>query len=249
MVQQKLTPTQNVIYQYIMDHKSVVKDYSLRQLAAKLKVAPASVVRTVKKLGYRHYYELCAQLDQEVQGQVRVDDITYQASTFFRQQFKQQYEQSIKQFQKMILPTTNFIFFGVGTSGDLAGYGARQFVNNGQIAFAMNDPFNPTQLGRNSYRNYVVMILSVSGETEQTIDQAVNFQDQGAQVVSITNTSSNTLAGLSDINFSYSITPRIIGNSINLTSQLPVVYLLERLAQATHTHSVNSLGTGVKRTQ
>lgn len=228
----QLTATQKKIYRYIKVHKEQVKDYSLRHLAAKLGVAPASVLRTINRLGYQHYYEFCQQLQQEVADQGLVDDITYQAHDYFSN--IENYDQKIQQFKKLFDPATIFVFLGVGTSGDLASYGARQFVNNGREAYVIADPFYPIQLGHAPLSNHVVMILSVSGETEQMLEQAMSFHDQKATLVSITNDGHNSLAALADLNFSYHINSRIIGQSVNLTSQVPVVYLLERLAQVVH---------------
>ncbi|UQS82189.1 MurR/RpiR family transcriptional regulator [Bombilactobacillus folatiphilus] len=226
-----LTKMQQKIYQYILDHKETVKDFSLRHLAEELDVAPASVLRTINRLGYQHYYEFCQQLNQEV-AEDRLDDVTYQAQSYFAQ--APEYETQMQQFLNLVFADTIFIFFGVGTSGDLASYGARQFVNHGREAFVISDPFYPVQLGKNSLKNHLLIVLSASGETAQTLDQVVNFYDHNAKIVSITNNPTNSLAELSDLNFSYEIPERIVGQGVNLTSQVPVVYLLERLAQVVH---------------
>ncbi|MDF7638321.1 MurR/RpiR family transcriptional regulator [Lactobacillus sp. ESL0791] len=231
-MKQKLTATQLRIYNYIVANKDKVKDITLRNLAGILQVSPASVVRTLKTLGYKHYFDLQNEIKIELKRNKVVDDITYQAQYYFDQDFLIDYDQKIASFKKIADQTKDFIFFGIGTSGDLCDYGARQFVNNGRNAFAIDDPYYPIILSRDSYQNKTVIVLSVSGEGQPTIEQVKNFRKQGAQIVSITNEEDNTIAKLSDLNFSYHLEYKIIGQTINLTTQIPVVYLLERLSRA-----------------
>lgn len=88
------------------------------------------------------------------------------------------------------------------------------------------------ELSRDSYQNKTVIVLSVSGEGQPTIDQVKHFREQGAKIVSITNNEDNTIAHLSDLNFTYHLEYKLIKQTINLTTQVPVVYLLERLSRA-----------------
>ncbi|BDR57765.1 MurR/RpiR family transcriptional regulator [Xylocopilactobacillus apicola] len=228
----KFTPTELKIYQFILSKPDKVVNYSLRQLALKLKVSPASVVRTVKDMGYAHYEDLCEQLKNSAEDLPVTDDITYQARWYFQQSLSRIYDKKIDQFKKIAKDCLDFVFFGIGTSGYLAEYGARQFVNNGQSAFVISDSSYPIQLGKKDFPKRALIVLSVSGETDHVIKRVINFKAKGVKIISITNNSDNTLAQLSDINFDYMLEPKIIGYTINLTSQIPVVYILERLSRS-----------------
>lgn len=228
----KLTATQLQIYNYIVANKKQVKEITLRELAGILHVSPASVVRTLSALGYKHYYDLQNEIKEELSRNTVIDDITYQAQYYFSQNFLADYDQKIERFKEIAKKTKDFIFFGIGTSGDLCDYGARQFVNNGRNAFSIGDPYYPIELSRDSYKNKTVIVLSVSGEGQPTIDQVKNFRKQGAVIISITNNEDNTIANLSNLNFAYHLEFKVIGQTINLTTQVPVVYLLERLSRA-----------------
>lgn len=228
----KLTATQLQIYNYIVANKKQVKEITLRELAGILHVSPASVVRTLSALGYKHYYDLQNEIKEELSRNTVIDDITYQAQYYFSQSFLADYDQKIERFKEIAKKTKDFIFFGIGTSGDLCDYGARQFVNNGRNAFSIGDPYYPIELSRDSYKNKTVIVLSVSGEGQPTIDQVKNFRKQGAVIISITNNEDNTIANLSNLNFAYHLEFKVIGQTINLTTQVPVVYLLERLSRA-----------------
>ncbi|MDF9298171.1 hypothetical protein P5F23_14470 [Geobacillus stearothermophilus] len=56
------------------------------------------------------------------------------------------------------------------------------------------------------------------------------FKENGSTIISITNRKHCTLANISDYNLTYYTTPERIGQT-DVTTQLPVVYLLERLAK------------------
>ncbi|WP_057769297.1 SIS domain-containing protein [Lactobacillus selangorensis] len=71
--------------------------------------------------------------------------------------------------------------------------------------------------------------MSVSGETEQTLDQAQFYQQNGGQVIAITNQGNSTLAHMADLVIPYYMPERML-DDINLTTQIPVVYILECLA-------------------
>lgn len=228
----KMTLKQEKIFNYIKKNKKSVKDYSLRQLAAELNVSPASVVRTIQKMGYKHYYELGNQLEKEIHDPIEYDDTTLLAKSFLENLDNiEMYDQKIQAFKKLTAFSKTFLFYGAGTSSYLASYGTRQFVNNGFDAFSIDDPFYPAQLNKNPNSERTFIVLSVSGETEQTLDITANFKDKGAKIVSITNKKENSVAGMSDLNFSYEVKSRVIGQTINLTSQIPVIYILERLAR------------------
>ena len=81
-----------------------------------------------------------------------------------------------------------------------------------------------------------MIALSVSGKTQEVIRHATNYRAVGAKVISITNTAGCPLAALSDININYYMpmfyAPASMGPQ-NLTTQLPVVYLLESIARFT----------------
>ncbi|TFH35914.1 MAG: MurR/RpiR family transcriptional regulator, partial [Anaerolineales bacterium] len=63
------TPAQERIADYLLDHSLDAALLTATQLAQRLDVDPATVVRFAQKLGYRGYLELKADLVRRVQGQ------------------------------------------------------------------------------------------------------------------------------------------------------------------------------------
>ena len=91
--------------------------------------------------------------------------------------------------------------------------------------------------------NTVLVALSVSGETSQMITLLDGYKKKQVKIISLTNTSQSTVARMSDLNFPYYMPlvyafPKLGG--INLTTQLPVIYLLESLTYRIRSHKENA---------
>ena len=92
----------------------------------------------------------------------------------------------------------------------------------------MDDPYFP--MNSKYYENSMVIALSVSGETRIIIEFINKLRSEGCKIASITNTEDCTIAKISDINLAYYIKESKVGNN-NITSQLPVIYIVERLGK------------------
>ncbi|HAQ06437.1 MAG TPA: RpiR family transcriptional regulator, partial [Bacillus bacterium] len=74
---------------------------------------------------------------------------------------------------------------------------------------------------------------SVSGETNFTVTHLNKLKQEGSKIVSITNNTFSTIAKISDLNIPYYVTEEFFEEA-NVTTQIPVVYILETLAHEIH---------------
>ena len=118
--------------------------------------------------------------------------------------------------------------WGSGLPGILGKYGARYFSNLGKYSQYIEDPYYPIGGDR---EDALVIALSESGETQEVISQVMHFKEHGCKILSITNGVSNTLAKMSDYHLAYYVTERMIKGEYNITTQVPVLYLLEALGR------------------
>ena len=58
------------------------------------------------------------------------------------------------------------------------------------------------------------------------------FKQHNCKILSITNKNSCTLAKISDLNLSYFIEEQKVGGDLNVTTQVPVLFLIETLARS-----------------
>ena len=226
-----LNETELEVYKYITKNRVEVLNMKIRDLADVAHVSTTTVLRFCKKIGCEGYAEFKLKYKMELSKTEKLKDYndTHTMLQYFKRIDTEAFDNELNKVAELIYERSNVIFLGIGTSGILAKYGARFFSNIGKFSQHIDDPFYPVP---NRYLDdSVVIILSVSGETRETIDQMHNFLNTKSVILSITNTNVNTIASMSDINLSYYIPMTIIGDSLNLTTQVPVLFMLEILAK------------------
>lgn len=223
-----------LVYNYVMEHKEEVKYMTIRELAGEIHVSTSTIVRFCKKTGCEGYSEFRLQfkmfLKEEKENKKKVpkdngmDEIMY----FLHTVTSTEYEKSIDEVTQIIQGAEQLIFVGIGTSGILGKYGARYFSNLGKYSQHIEDPYYP--IGKDMHAT-VVVALSESGETQQTLKLTERFKQHNCKILSITNGSSSTLAKISDYNLSYYVSKRLVQEEYNITTQVPVIYLLETIGR------------------
>ena len=237
----KLNDLEVMVFNYVVSHAREVMDETIRELADQAHVSTTSIMRFCAKLGCSGFAEFKFRLRRFVEeGQVSPaeNDNLAVATDFFERVRTSDLNDEIKRAAKIIAAKEFVFFIGMGTSGTMGKYGARYLSNLGKNAFYLDDPFYPTDRG--SYRETVVVALSVSGEQRFLYKQIEGLKRHGATVISITNTRQCTLAEISDFNISYYIPMLVLPGLYNVTTSLPVVYILETLA-----HDVQRLSGAV----
>lgn len=223
-----------LVYNYVMEHKEEAQYMTIRELAEAVHVSTSTIIRFCKKTGCDGYSEFKVQFklflkeEKEQKRKLTVDNGKDEIMYFLHTVTSTEYEQSIIEVTKMIQEACQLIFVGIGTSGILGKYGARFFSNLGKFSQHIEDPYYPISKDMDST---VVIALSESGETEQTLKLAGHFKRHNCRLVSITNGSSSTLAKMSDFNLSYFVSERLVQDEYNITTQVPVLYLLETIGR------------------
>lgn len=231
-----LTETEKIIQEYILQNKNMVSYMRIRDISAETHVSPASIVRFVKKVGYDSFAELKIAIRQSTKAEnVRHLFSTHEiVDEFFNRTLTSNYNRKLEKAVNLISESKLIYLFGIGSSGIMAEYGARQFLNFGKRAFYIKDPFYPIGSSKEDFSDAVVIVLSVSGETDQVLNRVNALRGLGSKIISITNTSNNSLNGYSDVNLAYHLTSELTEDLVNITSQVPVLFLLETLARKTY---------------
>ena len=218
------------VYNYIVQNEEQVIRMKVRELADAVHVSTTTILRFCKKAGCEGYSEFRLKLKQEMASQEtsRLDMDIEVLKDFFQRAQTKAFQENIKAALELLVKSTSIIFVGVGSSAIMGQYGARYFNNVGWLSFAIGDPFTPVFRGKNE--NTVAVALSVSGETEQTITLAERLKRRGCPLISITNNANSVLAKMADCNISYHVTERMV-NERNVTTQVPVLYIMETLAK------------------
>lgn len=217
------------LYNYIIKNSEKVIYMRIRELADQTHVSTSTILRFCRKINCDGFSEfkvkLKLYLDRKEQSNLK--STKYFLSEFVERTLKGNFEAFIQDTAELVAKSGKVIFFGTGSSGILAEYGARYFSSLGKFASFIKDPFYP--INSKDLKDSTAIILSVSGETDYTLKLANLLKSEGSRIVSITNSKNCTLAKISDINIAYYVTELYLGEA-NITTQIPVIYILEETA-------------------
>lgn len=232
------------IANYISNHEESVAFMRVRELAEKTHVSPATIVRFTQKMGYSSFPELRLALKQKLSNKdyslQQAQDEFYLEDTLFPADFNQKIDTLIT-----VLDQASFIHcLGTGSSSIMAQYAQQRFSSLGYRSIASVSAFVPYLSTKHEHKedtiDEVCLLFSVSGETPEILQLARSLSDTSIYSVSITNKEANTLATLCDLSISYDTTLNRQSFSVDMSSQLPVVYTIETLAKKLYTKKYDS---------
>lgn len=232
-----LKPTEKEIYNYINANLNKVVFMRIRELAKATFVSTTTILRFCKKFRCNGYSEFRVRLldyekslkDNNTVIQ-EVDESAY--VEFFKRTQQKDFRELIQKATDVILSSDLLFFIGTGTSGVMANYGSILFSSLFTFSFFVADPqkspvyYLPKQLDD----HVCLIVFSVSGQNADIIDYINRFRVHPIQVISITNSSNSAIARQSDVNIPYYINLEMYQDT-NITSQIPVIYILEYLVR------------------
>lgn len=228
---QRFSETELAIYKYVVANREKAAYLTIRELARENHVSTTSVLRFCEKAGCGGYSEFKEKIRKTLGDKTLVspgNDVE-EILQYFQRTCTGAFEEMIEKAVEMIRHAERIYFVGMGPSGTLAAYGARYFSNLGKFSSSIEDPYYPVL--QDMQDNVLVIALSVSGESQPIIQLLENFQRHHCKILSITNHSSSTIAKMADMNISYHLTEKKTDPYCNLTTQVPVIFLIEILAR------------------
>lgn len=220
-----------MVYNVVIKNRDKVMYMTIRELADAAGVSTTTVLRFCRKLECEGYSEFRVRFKLYL-AQSEPQPANFGASeiiSFFKSVNNDEFDRLLDQATDIILASERIIFVGVGTSGSLAKYGARFFSNVGKFSNHVDDPYFP--ITNDMAKNALAIVLSVSGETEEILRFASQFSLHHCKVMSITSHEHSALAKLADFNLSWHIPQTRISGGYDLTTQIPVIYILETLGR------------------
>lgn len=220
-----------MVYNVVIKNRDKVMYMTIRELADAAGVSTTTVLRFCRKLECEGYSEFRVRFKLYL-AQSEPQPANFGASeiiSFFKSVNNDEFDRLLDQATDIILASERIIFVGVGTSGSLAKYGARIFSNVGKFSNHVDDPYFPVT--NDMAKNALAIVLSVSGETEEILRFASQFSLHHCKVMSITSHEHSALAKLADFNLSWHIPQTRISGGYDLTTQIPVIYILETLGR------------------
>ncbi|WP_279048533.1 MurR/RpiR family transcriptional regulator [Cedecea davisae] len=227
----RLNGLEMLVYNFVIKNKDKVMYMTIRELADAAGVSTTTVLRFCRKLncdGYSEFrvrFKLFLEQSESQPANFGSSEII----SFFKSTNNEEFDNLIDHAVDIICASERIIFVGAGTSGALAKYGARFFSNVGKFSNHIDDPYFPVT--NDMARNALAIVLSVSGETEEILRFASQFSLHHCKVMSITSHENSSLAKLADFNISWHIPPVRIAGVYDITTQIPVIYILETIGR------------------
>lgn len=227
---QSLNELELSVYEYIMKNSKKVMYMKIRELANEAHVSTTTVLRFCKKVKCEGFSEFKFKFKMYIEddhNQKLNEDASVILENLKRIANKD-YDEKIDQLCKLVNNNDNIIFLGAGLSGIVGKYGARYMSSIGKFAVYVDDILFPREC--EYYKNALIIVLSVSGETSEIIQAINKFKKANCVIASITNSENSTIAKISDFNISYYISEERLG-FVDITSHLPPIYILEAVGK------------------
>lgn len=227
----KLNDTELIVYNYIVKNVNKVLNMNIRELALESHVSTATITRFCHKLDCDGFVEFKIELKRfnEVNKMPEIDDEITMLNQFFEYSKGKEFQDNINEAVNYIIDSNFVVCLGIGQSGSMAKYAARFFSNIGYYSQYIGDPFYPPPTDH--FEKCLLIAFSNSGETKEVIDQLRLYRGVQSRIISITNESNSTIAKMADLTIPYFIKKVILPSTKNISSQVPVVYIIERICR------------------
>ncbi|MEN2667157.1 MurR/RpiR family transcriptional regulator [Listeria aquatica] len=227
----QLSDSDEALRAFIFKNPEQIFKLSAREIAAKIPCSPSTVTRFVKKCGFLSFHDFQIYIRNEVESiiETSMTNRIFLEQIFVDQVFEADINEQIKRVGE-VFRTANWICcIGMGSSGIMAEYAARKLNMIGLKALSSNEPYAPFLKQEAKESGNVVLLFSSSGETREMVELAQLLKSYDKLIISVTNSSDNLLAKLSSINLCYYTEKQRLSYQFDLSSQVPVVALIEYL--------------------
>lgn len=232
-----------IVYKYIIGHTKEVQNMTIREMADAAHVSTTTILRFLKKMDYSGFSEFKFALKQSLKQSAKSqqDPSMEPIKNFFQLVADEEpFDDKINQAADMINASDLVLFFGVGNSGRIAQYGASILSSYGVYSLPILDPFQPEPFSDRDFSKTLLILVSISGETDQVLEQARYYKKNGAETIALTANSYSVLNQITDFSISYD-TPQNRKGHINVTTQVPIVYTLEQIANCSYHKMVDHI--------
>ena len=233
----KLSTTEHNIFNYIIKNMHLVKNMSIRELAAACFVSTTTLLRFVRKLGFHgftDFVEAVRQTEMEsrkIQIPNIVHDDNYRDSYLKNvvEAVKVISDDKIEAFHTIMGRYPHIFILADGLSREVGRYFSRLLITVGYNVEMPMEEFETASVMRRVKRDDVLMILSYTGENQTIIHQIERiFAISTPTIISFTRADNNTIQNMSDLNF-YVFADEINYQGQDVTSRCGMIAVMETL--------------------
>ncbi|RPF54289.1 MurR/RpiR family transcriptional regulator [Aquisalibacillus elongatus] len=204
-----LTNSEQKVAQYVLDHLDQIMYYSVNDLADEADVGETTVLRFCRKIGLKGYQEFKLNIAQTVAD--TKNGTKEKSDSSLSQMVLSNTLEALERTESMITDddlneaiqllkrAERIHFFGVGTSGITAMDAKSRFLRIGKMVEFIQDSHLQAMQASTLNEQDVVVGLSISGSTRDTLESLKIAKDNGAKVIAITYFSRSPITKFADL--------------------------------------------------
>lgn len=204
-----LTNSEQKVAKYVLENLEKVIYFSVTDLAFEVGVGETTVLRFCRKIGLKGYQEFKLKIAQNLPEETHsgnssghnnlIDRIANNTIETIKNTSSMVREETLEEAINMLNEAKSINFFGVGTSGVTAMDAKTRFLRFGKRIEALVDPHLQAMTASTLSKDDVVIGLSISGSTRDTIESIEIAKKNGAKVIAITYYSRSPITQFADI--------------------------------------------------
>lgn len=202
-----LTKTEKKVADYVFNHLDTVIYISITDLAEEVGVGETTVIRYSKKMGFKGYQEfklalaqsLSDESSQKNEAENNIQKISQNIINTIDTTASMISETDLDKAVNFLKESKNIYFFGVGTSGITAQDAKSKLLRIGINSHAQSDSHFQAMTASTIKEDDVVVGISVSGSTRDTVEALRIAKENGAKTIAITYYQRSPITQYSDI--------------------------------------------------
>jgi DNA-binding MurR/RpiR family transcriptional regulator len=209
-----LTKSEQKVADLVLEKMENVMYYSVTDMADMAGVGETTVLRFCRKIGYKAYQEFKLAIakdqsavqndqsensDEHVKQENFISAIAANSISAIQETASMLDEGALEKALELIEKARSVHFFGVGTSGLTALDAKNRFLRIGRRTDAVIDSHIQAMTASTLTSEDVVIGLTVSGSTKDTIDSLKIARENGANIISITYYARSPITKISDV--------------------------------------------------
>ncbi|MGL4673108.1 MurR/RpiR family transcriptional regulator [Cetobacterium sp.] len=223
-IKDKLTKTDEEILDFLEKNFSRIPDITVLQFCKEAYTSQGSINRLCKKLGFTGFSDLKFSIKEDILEKTHSKRESITNTLYFIENINMK---EGKNLSKVLKKNPKILLYGLGASKITATYLQRQLLYLGfQVIFISEEKM------LENFNNFILLIISSSGETLRVKHVAKNFKDRGNKVVSITKKGSY-LDEVSNSSFTHNISINKL-NVITREQQLHMIIMVNELVNLLH---------------
>lgn len=231
--QDYLNETDDAILIYIREHMKEISTLTIQKMSQNLFVAPNSIMRFAKKLGYSGFSELKFAIQNEFHPSDKVT-LGRQLMDMLPGNIVKTLDlvdmEQVELAAKVIHESNCCILVGVGDSNyycELLGKNLRCVDCNVQYHIQIHDMIYAVEHGK---PEDVVLVISARGQNRRLVELAKRAKEKGMRTISITHMADNPLASVCDYNLYFWGENRMV-QGYNVTDRIGLMILIRLISE------------------